>query len=333
MSTSTEKTSLDLQREIEVDRKRIENRIDAIQEKMSPGELIDEVLTYAKQSGGAEYVGNLGRALKTNPIPVALMGVSLAWLMAKQNGDSPSISVSDPDYPLYQADGPIRRLGPPETEFGSRYSYFADNSGKRLKALTDDAGARAGHFIDEAGKTYRGFVDAGGKQIDQIVDETGAMLDAASGWSAKTWAQVKDATSNIGSKASQAMSSLSDKSASAGASIQEQTNKLNDAILTHFRDQPLVGGALAFAVGAAIGAALPHTDMEDEVIGDVADSAKDKIADEASHLADQGMEIASGVYGQAVSVAADAHDVVKERILDEVGAFKTGDGTTEAKSP
>ncbi|MBB3318331.1 MULTISPECIES: DUF3618 domain-containing protein [unclassified Rhizobium] len=331
MSNSAEKTSLDLQREIEVDRKRIENRIDAIQEKMSPGELIDEVLNYAKQSGGAEYVSNLGRALKMNPMPVALMGISLAWLMAKQNGDAQLTTASDPEYPLYSADGAIRRLGPPEIEFGSRYSYFTDNTGKRLKALTDEAGARAGHFIDEAGKTYRGFVDAGGKQIEQIADETGAMFDAASGWTAKTWAQVKDATSSVGSKASQAMSSLSDRSASAGASIQEQTTKLNDAILTHFRDQPLVGGALAFAVGAAIGAALPHSEMEDEMLGDTADLAKTKIADEAANMAEQGMDIASGVYEQAVSVAAEAHDVVKDRILEEVDAFKAGNGATEPK--
>ncbi len=43
---------------------------------------MDELLEYAKTSGGSEYLSNLGVALKSNPIPVALMGVSLAWLIA-----------------------------------------------------------------------------------------------------------------------------------------------------------------------------------------------------------------------------------------------------------
>ncbi|MFB2602492.1 DUF3618 domain-containing protein, partial [Rhizobium phaseoli] len=85
METSSDKTSLELQREIDQDRQRLGERINAIKERMSPGQLVDEVIAYAKNSGGSEFVGNLGRALKENPLPVALMGVSLAWLMAKGN--------------------------------------------------------------------------------------------------------------------------------------------------------------------------------------------------------------------------------------------------------
>ncbi|MEX2692044.1 DUF3618 domain-containing protein [Rhizobium mongolense] len=337
MANSIEKTSSDLQREIDADRQRIGDRIDVIQERMSPGQLIDEVLAYARSSGGGEYVRNLGQALKDNPVPVALMGVSLAWLMAKQQAPSSSATASgadlDNDYPLYQVEGAVRRIGPPESENGVRYSHFADASGKRLKALTDDAGRRAGHFIDDAGKTYRGFADATGRQVEQIADETGAMFDAASGWASKTWAQVKDTASNIGTRASDAASSISERSASAGTSMQEQASRLNDAILTHFRDQPLVGGALAFAVGAAIGAALPHTEAEDEYLGEAADAAKDTVAAQASSMMDQGTEIASDVYGRAVSAAADVHDAAKARVVEEADAFKSGVSKGEPQSP
>jgi hypothetical protein len=233
METSNEKTSAELQREIDQDRQRIGNRIDAIQERMSPGQMIDEVLAYAKGSGGGEYVSNLGQALKNNPLPVALMGVSLAWLMAK--GSTPAVTSSDSrgasEYPLYPANGPVRRLGPPEAENGSRYSHFSDSTGKTLKALTDDNGRRAGHFVDEAGAAYRGFADASGKQVEQIADETGAMLDSASGWVSDKWEQAKGAASDISAAASGAVSSLSDQTSSATASLRGQTDKLNDAIL------------------------------------------------------------------------------------------------------
>lgn len=337
MENSIEKTSSELQREIDADRLRIEDRIDAIQERMSPGQLIDEMLAYAKSSGGGEYVRNLGQSLKANPLPVALMGVSLAWLMAKQETPSSGGAASRPsfdgDYPLYQVEGPVRRIGPPETtENGARYSHFTDASGKRLKALTDDAGRRAGDFMDEAGKTYRGFADASGTQIGEIVDETGAIFDAASGWASKTWAQVKDTASNIGTRASDAASSLSERSALTGEGVQEQASKLNAAILTQFRDQPLVGGALAFAVGAAIGAALPHTETEDEFLGETADAARNAVSAQASALVNQGAEIASDAYDKAVAVASDVHEVARDRVAEEVDAFKSDTGRQEPQS-
>jgi ElaB/YqjD/DUF883 family membrane-anchored ribosome-binding protein len=326
MSNSTDRTSSDLQREIDADRQLIEDRIGAIHERMSPGQLIDEALAYAKGSGGGEYLRNLGVSLKANPIPVALMGVSMAWLMAKQGASSDTRSgsnVVESRYPLYQTEGVVRRIGPPETENGIRYSHFGDGSGKRWKALTDDSGRRAGDFVDEAGKTYRGFVDRGGKLIEQVADETGAMLDAASGWGSDTWARVKDTASHIGVRASNAASTLSERSASASTTIQEQTSKLNETILTHFRDQPLVGGALAFAIGAAIGAALPHTEAEDAFFGDAADEAKNSLSEEVSPMVEQGKNIASEVYHKAAAVAADAHDTVKDRVMQEVDTFKT----------
>lgn len=142
MENSMEKTSAELQREIDQDRRRIGDRIDAIQERMSPGQLVDEVIAYAKGSGGGEYVSNLGHALKANPLPVALMGVSLAWLMAKGSSSSGETATwrEDPEYPLYPATGQVRRIGPPAMENGARYSHFADESGRRLKALTDETG-------------------------------------------------------------------------------------------------------------------------------------------------------------------------------------------------
>jgi ElaB/YqjD/DUF883 family membrane-anchored ribosome-binding protein len=325
MESSTEKTSADIQREIDQDRQRIGNRIDAIQERMSPGQLVDEVLTYAKGSGGGEYVSNLGQALKNNPLPVALIGVSLAWLMAK--GSTPAVTTGSQgvsEYPLYRADGPVRRLGPPEAENGTRYSHFSDSTGKKLKALTDESGRRAGHFVDDAGATYRGFADASGKQIDQVVDETGAMLDAASGWVSDKWGQAKGAASGMGAAASGAVSSMSDEASSAASSLRGQTNQLNDAILTHFRDQPLVGGALAFAVGAAIGAALPHTAMEDGLLGDAADSTKEKLTVASQDVVDRGKEVAAEVYEKVVEVASDTHDTIKDRVVEEVDAFKNG---------
>jgi hypothetical protein len=327
MNQSSEKSSIDIQREIDADRQRIEDRIGAIQERMSPGQLVDEVLAYAKGSGGGEYVSNLGTALKDNPLPVALIGVSLAWLMAKQGATlSPTrTAVETPleNYPLYAAHGGVRRVGPPEDVGGAKYSHFIDDAGERFRALTDELGNRAGNFVDSSGRAYRGFADATGKQISNITDEAGAVLEATTGWASESWKQVKDAAGNVAQQASDAAGSVSQSASSASSILTDKTTRLNTAILAHFRDQPLVGGALAFAVGAAIGAALPLTDKEDEVLGDAADSIKADLASKATEIVDEGKDLASDVYDKAASVAVDVHDTAKARITEEADRLKT----------
>ncbi|MDX0541706.1 DUF3618 domain-containing protein [Sinorhizobium medicae] len=307
-------SAAELQREIEADRQRIEEKLHEIQERMSPGELMDELLEYAKTSGGSEYLSNLGVALKSNPIPVALMGVSLAWLIANPASRAPRHEEQDDDYPLAPVRGSVRRVGPVESSFGERYSHFTDESGSRFRALTDDSGRRAGHFIDPAGKVYRGFADAAGKQIEDIRDETGALFDEASGWASRTWRQVSAAAGRMSASVTGAGRSFADSMQGAGRSLEEQGAQLNAAILRHFRDQPLVGGALAFAAGAAIGAALPHSEAEDAAMGDVAEDMRTNISARANAGVAQAMEAGQEILDKAGEAVLEAHDAAKDRL-------------------
>ncbi|ABR62709.1 DUF3618 domain-containing protein [Sinorhizobium medicae] len=307
-------SAAELQREIEADRQRIEEKLHEIQERMSPGELMDELLEYAKTSGGSEYLSNLGVALKSNPIPVALMGVSLAWLIANPASRAPRHEEQDDDYPLAPVRGSVRRVGPVESSFGERYSHFTDESGSRFRALTDDAGRRAGHFIDPAGKVYRGFADAAGKQIEDIRDETGALFDEASGWASRTWRQVSAAAGRMSASVTGAGRSFADSMQGAGRSLEEQGAQLNAAILRHFRDQPLVGGALAFAAGAAIGAALPHSEAEDAAMGGMAEDMRSNISARANAGVAQAMEAGQEILDKAGEAVLEAHDAAKDRL-------------------
>jgi ElaB/YqjD/DUF883 family membrane-anchored ribosome-binding protein len=317
MAYTTESAkSVEIEREIEADRRRIEEKIDAIQQRMSPGQIVDEALAYAKSSGGGEYVANLGNAFKNNPIPLALMGVSLAWLMAAPKTTVSSYADSrdnTTEYPLAVINGTMRRSGPIQSEGDKRYSHFVDDAGKRFKALTDETGRRAGHFMDDAGQTFRGFADASGRQIDDIRDEAGKLLDQASGWASQTWRQLTESTGRIGEAV-----------AGAGRSSMDAGAQFNESILKHFKDQPLIGGALAFAVGAA----LPHTQTEDETLGSAADDVKGKISSEASKVMDKAEAVASDVYEKAASVASDVHDVARDRLAEEANNLRSSGATT-----
>lgn len=72
-----------LQREVDEQRSSIDQIVEALEKKMSPGQWIDQTLAYARENGGA-FAGNLGQNLKQNPMPAVLLSVSLAWLMMGQ---------------------------------------------------------------------------------------------------------------------------------------------------------------------------------------------------------------------------------------------------------
>lgn len=73
-----------LEREIDAQRSSIGNIVDALEGKFSPGQLLDQALSYGKGTGG-EFFSNLGNTVKTNPLPTVLTSVGLLWLMMGQN--------------------------------------------------------------------------------------------------------------------------------------------------------------------------------------------------------------------------------------------------------
>lgn len=336
---SEKKTSAQLEREIGAQRDRVENTINEIQNKLSPGQLVDELLAYAKNSGGGDFVANLGRSVSSNPLPVALMGISLLWLMARPNGSQTSPNYSgdrrwddglDSDLgAVYPGDddeesfeyatisGPVRRLGITESA-GARYSEFADDAGKRFRALTDTAGNRAGHFIDDAGSAFGGFRDAAGNRVQDIRDEAGKLFDAASGWASDTWRKAGSAAKSAGDALGDRGARLQHRVADAGGAVQHQADQVSRTLMNVLHDQPLVGGALAFAAGAAIASAFPHTEQEDQMFGEAADKLKQQAGSAANEAYEKGKEGVTELYEQATDKAAEVYQQAKAGVAKSV---------------
>jgi hypothetical protein len=69
-----------IERDLEDTRSRLDATIDALQQKLSPGQMVDQAVTYFKEGGGVEFTSNLGRTVRDNPLPVLLIGAGIAWL-------------------------------------------------------------------------------------------------------------------------------------------------------------------------------------------------------------------------------------------------------------
>lgn len=331
MAYEDNKSSAQLQREVDQQRARLEDRIDGIQEKLSPGQLIDELMAYTK-GGGGEFIASLQRNVTANPLPVALLGVSLAWLMAKPAPDSTDIDTDrvwddsinarrgysggvNDDYPIATITGSsMRRISHMPDEGGRHFTEFADEAGKKYRAASDEAGRRSGHFMDETGKQFRGFADSTGKQVEHFRDEAGNLLEEASGWALHGWQQAQDMMSGAKDAIREGTQGGKAKATQATRAMGDQVNSLNRTIIAQFRDQPLVAGALAFAVGATLGSALPHTEQEDELLGDAADAVKARAGEEAEHLYEKGREQAEALYDEATERAGEVYQQARDSL-------------------
>lgn len=73
-----------LEQEINAKREHINELVDALEQRLSPGQLVDRLLAYGKGNGG-EFLHNLGTTLKNNPVPATLTVLGLAWLGLNQH--------------------------------------------------------------------------------------------------------------------------------------------------------------------------------------------------------------------------------------------------------
>ena len=70
-----------IEQDLDDTRSRLDATIGALQEKLAPGTVVDQAVHYFREGGGVELSRNVARSMRENPIPVALIGVGLGWLM------------------------------------------------------------------------------------------------------------------------------------------------------------------------------------------------------------------------------------------------------------
>jgi len=322
------KSSADIEREVSEQRDRLEARIGEIRERLSPGQLIDEVLSYTKD-GGSKFASNLGRQITANPLPAALVGVGLTWLiasnanpgMASQPMQRDDHRYDDEDFPYAKASGSgLKRVSHAADESGQWWSEFETNTGSRYRAASDSLGRRAGHFMDATGKKFAGFIDDSGNRVRRFQDESGNALDQTMGWASHRWSDLSRQAQGLASSVAQMGGDLTagarDLAGTVRSTARDQTSQLSRQVADLFEQQPLIAGALAFAAGAAMGAVLPSTSQEDQLIGEQADKVRRKATRAAGRLYEQGKEQSAQVYEDVTDKAGQLYSETKDKVAD-----------------
>jgi ElaB/YqjD/DUF883 family membrane-anchored ribosome-binding protein len=90
-----------LERETEQSRDRVASLLEELKSKATPGDIVNHIIGEDGISGASEMLHRLGEQVRANPMPVALVGAGLAWLMiggtSTQSSGRKSTSAKGPE--------------------------------------------------------------------------------------------------------------------------------------------------------------------------------------------------------------------------------------------
>ena len=89
-----ESQSVRLEREAEETLWQLSETLGELRGRMTPGRVVDQVIDYTRDSPAAEFLRNLGREVRENPMPLVVAGIGILWLLLATNRTSRARSVS-----------------------------------------------------------------------------------------------------------------------------------------------------------------------------------------------------------------------------------------------
>lgn len=252
------RTSADVEREVEATRGQIDQTVQALKEKMQPRELFNEASRFMGAASDRTLTMMMQRA-KQNPIPLALMGLGLAWMVVggrRRRAFEPRVG----DYDSYEAYDAYEGL----QESGGR---------QRLKRRLDTA-------VDSARDAFEGAKD----KLSEVVDHAKEGLADARTHAAEGAESAKGRVSALAHSAQ-------DRAVRLSRQAQTRYHDVLDA-------EPLVIGAIGLAVGAAMGAALPSSSVERRYMGPTRDKVVERGKEMAQQSLGDVKHAAQRAYGQ-----------------------------------
>ena len=283
----------ELEREVDRERERVSSTIDELKGRASAASLVDQLVKAVGENGG-EVSRNLGRSLRDNPLAALLTGVGLAWLMAGSTwprDEEPDWEGSDGDYPRYRHD----RLSDQATSGASAVGSTSYGAWPNPEYTESDTASSEGGLRERV-------ADIAGRVGDEVPRLSKVCATAPrTSRTPRAPASIRPGTP---SGRPVELSVIAPEPHAGGQLV--RAGDMRRGLDSLFEDQPLVLGAIAMALGAAVGGALPRSRVEDRMFGAQSDRAMETVRTLAK---DQGAKVqatASAVVGEALNIADEA---------------------------
>jgi hypothetical protein len=251
-----------LERETEQTRAHLEQTLDELRGRLSPGQIVDQAADYLRNGSGRAFAGNLRDQVVDNPLPVSLIGAGVVWLAVagtlgrRSNGSG-----------MHGGSGmhPVRETA---EDWGNAsrggLSEAADGTaGHDAPPRTRDLGDRAASAVTGAGETLQ-------EGLKEVREDASAIYDRTVGGTRR----------------------LASKAADYGRAARHAFEP-DGTLLRLCREQPMLVAGLGIALGAAMGAMLPPSRPERRIMGEASQNMKERVRGAAEQGLRSGAEAAT----------------------------------------
>jgi len=275
------RTTREIERDVERTRSDIEDTVEALRDKMSIGQIVDEAAHYFRASGGNEALSNFAAQARANPMPLALVGIGLAWLMSG-------------------------RGQPAMSSYSSYTGSYAGNGGSAYSGgIGAQAGEAAGSAKDALSSTGRKAGEAVSTGMHKVGDTASQAYGQVSDTASQTYGRVSDTASQaygrVSDTASQAYGRVSDTASQTYSQVSHRAGQAQRTVSELIDSEPLILAGLGLAVGAAIGAMMPGTRTDQQLMGEKIEELKEGATEMAREEWDKAKSVAKDAASAAMS--------------------------------
>ena len=172
MTSSDERTPREIRDDIRRTRARMDATVDAIDEKLTPGELVHEAWSLVRGGSGSS-VNRVWRIAKQHPMPTAIIGLGLSWMAYESTG------------------GDARNAN--RGHYDARYPHE--------EHLATDAGATS----TDAAASVRRATEAAGEKVSDLAGDAREMASDVAGSVRRQASELSRQASELGGQARQGM--------------------------------------------------------------------------------------------------------------------------------
>lgn len=288
--------------DIEETRARMSHRLDELGERLNPNHLkahfkdsvrdatIGRAERMARDVG--ETVTDTGHSvwdtIKSNPVPAAMVGVGLGWLIANRRHGAGRT----------HARGRRRAYGREFYGYGrDYYRGYADTLPDTERGVFGGEAEYYGYAQEEEPSAAERMRERVGEVGERVRETAGEATDRAH----EIAGNVAGGARRVAHRAEERISDLAD-------TAQWQAHRAKDRVSHFVHDNPIAAGAAVLAMGLAAGMAIPESEKEDEILGPARDRLVDRAQGAAREVGEKVQRVAGAVASSARQTAEEAAD-------------------------
>jgi len=329
LKRETEQTRAGLTETVEQLRTSVSETASDIRQRLSPESIKAEISDYVR-SRGERLVEDVTTAARRNPMQAVAVGAGVAYPLLKLARAIP-MPVLLIGAGLFftgskTGQGAVQKASDMASdltdEVRRRGHDFSDQVGSSVASARDavtDAVDRAGEMMSTGAERLRASAGSAGAalnaQTDTLRDSTASVADsvAAKGRDLKGGVvdlagaaseRIKGIAADSSSAAQSAMASTRDTAFETARDLRNRAAAASDragkTVFETIEQNPLLVAGVGLLLGGLIASALPRSELEDNLVGEASEAAKNRARDAAS----RGFDAAKGAAGEILENVA-----------------------------